>query len=397
MEALDLLDLLRNPTAAAVTLRQSLEPEIVAPDGSFTVYPPTHDAGGYTITDLGNGHNQCALDTIPSQANRIEAALQALPERDRLLPRVRITVPDVAMPGLKDKDKANLLAATGLADLANAHTGERVLDMLELPHRLADAAIRFSNLNRDALSAFLAFDKGNPAPIAGLSPMSLLCGAWDSQLSQVKIPRALTAVLTAYNVTKISKRSWYLARVTGDDLREIKEAADVKTLSDFGLDNAAPKGEVFAGVRVTGGVARDVVLNLIALRANAGKGNPLLVDYLLALGLLGLALPLPPMLRQGCTLLPARVGGVAQVTLRNADGRSETIELPPLQSLIELVAQTATAFFGGPPPSKEGRFDRGMVKALLAKKPAKEGKTEAAGKARGSKVASSAAADGGAA
>ncbi|MBL8477344.1 MAG: hypothetical protein JNK71_14945, partial [Methyloversatilis sp.] len=75
----DLIDaLLFGPEVAAIVLHQPLKPLI-----GRTVYPasyaPPESAGRdggprYCITELRDGHNICVIDSIPSQANRVENA-----------------------------------------------------------------------------------------------------------------------------------------------------------------------------------------------------------------------------------------------------------------------------------------------------------------------------------
>jgi CRISPR-associated protein Csb1 len=364
----------QNPQLAAVTLRQTLKSERRSATGENLVYPATYDGGQYNIAQLPEG-NICSLDSIPSQANRIEHAFMAAAYHD-LMPQVQVDVEGVNIP--VDKDKQALLDALGLSDIIKDNSHTRRIDMLEAPHRLADAAFRFSSLNRQILEAFLAFDKGDSGKIAQLSPFSLLFGAWDSHVSQIKIPRALTSEIVASNVSPQRRRGFYIARITGQDLAELKESAEVKTLSGVGLDlDNAGVGEegvgVAAGVIVHGHIVRDASLNLVALRGNTRINDSTdkpqaLQSYLFWLGMMALLMPQSPMLRQGCTLLP---DSAADITLHWCDGRSEALTDISFDAVCQQTRQAAQAYYGNNMPSITTRFDRGMVGKLLAGKSSK--------------------------
>ncbi|MBS1189674.1 MAG: CRISPR-associated protein, family [Rhodocyclaceae bacterium] len=318
-KALDSLkSLLLDPKAVAILCRQPLE-SVEGPGG--VVFPPTYpgksrdDGPEYNISTFNDGKNVCTIDSVQSQANRIEAAF--LDEPYRSLVR-RVTV------------RAKL-----------AEGAEKVIDVLEAPHRLADATIRFSDLREQAEEAFRAF-RNDPAKVALLSPMSLLMGAWDSRGTQCKIPRALTARIDAFNVRCLQRRALYLATLTSKELGHEEEK-----LSGIGLDNA-PSGPSPAGVIADGGIYRESVFNLVALRQNCRITYPpaagdTLSPYIFGLGLVALTLQPEEFLRQGCLLV---AGGPVEASVRLSDGSRQTLDLS--SDIALAYAQNAAAAFGVP-------------------------------------------------
>src|SRR5205809_1538294 len=119
-----------NADVAAIVIRESLRP-VQGVRGVF--FPPTFAGIGqgrksdYHIDRLGpraddpegasrDGSivNRCTVDSVPSQANRLES---------RLLRYSGKRIPKVTVSG--------------------SRVGERPLDLLEIGHRVADAAIRY--------------------------------------------------------------------------------------------------------------------------------------------------------------------------------------------------------------------------------------------------------------
>lgn len=318
-DALDSLKaLLLDTQAVAIVCRQALES---AEGSGAVVFPPTYpgksrdDGPEYNISRFEGGKNVCTIDSVQSQANRIEAAFLADPYR-ALVRQVSV--------------RAKLAAGT-----------EKVIDLLEAPHRLADAVIRFSDLQEQAEDAFRAF-RSNPIKVAELSPMSLLMGAWDSRGTQCKIPRTLTARIDAYDVQLLQRRALYSAALTSKELGH----EDGK-LSGIGLDNV-PSGPSPAGVIADGGICREAVLNLVALRQNcqttAGtEARDTLSPYIFGLGLVALSLQPEAFLRQGCLLVSA---GPVEAYVRCLDGSRRPLVLS--SELALAYARDAATAFGVP-------------------------------------------------
>lgn len=309
--------LLLDRQAVAIVCKQALE-SVEGPAG--VIFPPTYldkangDEPTYNISTFADGRNICAIDSVQSQANRIEAAFLLAPYR-ALVRRVSV--------------KAQLVG------------GEvKVIDVLEASHRLADAVLQFSDLRETVEEAFKAF-RSAPDGIAKLSPMSLLLGAWDSRGgTQCKIPRAFTSRIDAYNVHLLQRHAVYAASLTRKEI-----GYEETKLSEIGLDNALPKRSL-GGVIAEGGVRRDSVLNLIALRQNcqtdlADEAPDALSAYIFGLGLVALTLHPEVFLRQGCLLVAA---SPVEAVVRARDGSQTVFALTADEALA--YAQAAAERFG---------------------------------------------------
>ena len=137
-------------SAVALTMRQTLLP-VEGERG--VVFPPTYVDIGYNTDTLSDGTVVATLDSVPSQANRLEPLFKQGPFA-KLVPQVNIALPK-----------------EGTA-----------VSLLDLSHRIADAAVRSTpGLSKLADEAFAALKKGNAGPLCALAPTSLLFGVWDSR------------------------------------------------------------------------------------------------------------------------------------------------------------------------------------------------------------------------
>lgn len=158
----ELMDLVRG-NCAAIRARTRLLP---AGGPGDKVFPPTYQGGQYAWEDRwvdGRVIRTVLLDSVQSQANRMELALRAAHERGELrLPMLSV---DFAKAGLP-------------------HIGK--ITSLDAPHRIADAIFRESVLNgtpfRDSEPGkrFAASRYTNATPVWELSPTALVFGVWDS-------------------------------------------------------------------------------------------------------------------------------------------------------------------------------------------------------------------------
>ena len=155
------------------------------------VFPPTYEGGQYATEsrinpDTGEIRECVLLDSVASQANRMELALLAA-RRSGL---VNLPLLEVRF----DRD-----------DLPCKFT----VTSLEAPHRIADALFRDSRLDG---KMFRASDIGklldharidNAAGIFGICPTALLFGFWDSTGPRgglgVKFQRAITSEIVGHN------------------------------------------------------------------------------------------------------------------------------------------------------------------------------------------------------
>jgi CRISPR-associated protein Csb1 len=180
-------------TAAAFRCRIRLQPD--AGDGG-KVFPPTYAGGVYAVEDRRiNGQVvRCVLlDSVQSQANRMEEALQ-----DTFLPNWR---------ELKTDSDDTQCALPMIAVHVENHGW---ITSLTAPHRIHDAILRDSNLNG---TRFRDSERGKAVVAARIHeatafyqycPTVLLFGTWDSTagegLNSAKIPRAVVSEIIGVNV-----------------------------------------------------------------------------------------------------------------------------------------------------------------------------------------------------
>lgn len=148
--------------ASAIRLRQRLLPEGGPGD---KVFPPTFEGGVYCWEQrrIDGASVPCVLlDSVASQANRLEEALSELVTRGQLeLPRLEVKF------------------GGELSDLGTIST-------LAAPHRVFDAIMRDSTLEGAPFSKssiyqqLTACNVRNATALFGHSPTALLFGCWDS-------------------------------------------------------------------------------------------------------------------------------------------------------------------------------------------------------------------------
>jgi CRISPR-associated protein Csb1 len=284
---------------AALVFRQSLMP-VEGMDAVF--FPPTYpmDGGaGYNIDRFDDGTSVCQIDSVGSQANRMEPIFSREPYA-RLVPQV-------------------IIQAEG-----------REINLVEAGHRAADAIVRFSTLGPQLHEAFEAYRKdGNAMPLARIAPTSLVFGAWDSRATQVKLPRIVRAVVRAYNV-KVLTRSAQYTTIAGEILTAGE--AEVTTRgpkAELGLAHV-PAVRTHGGVRLepNGEIRREAIVNLTALRALGGPTNDktdetlVLRRYILGLALVSITSPMKPSLREGCELVPVPDKGATWELVKHDGTRS---------------------------------------------------------------------------
>ena len=267
---------------AAIVLREYLTP-VEGTDG--VVFPPTFAAaensrefpGGYNIDELGNGENVCLIDSVGSQANRIE-------------------------PMFGTGDYAALVPQLVV------QAGEKQVSILEAGHRAGDAIVRCTELKDELQKAFQALRKGNAVPLAKLAPTSLVFGVWDSRDTQAKAPRLFAATIRAFNVAKLTRSAQYTPAVEYVEegmLEETEDKGALEARSRWGYRHV-PASATHGGVIAKGDIRREVTLQVAALRLLRGTTDDetkKLRAYLLGLALLAFTKPAVGFLRQGCNLV----------------------------------------------------------------------------------------------
>jgi CRISPR-associated protein Csb1 len=266
---------------AALVIREYLIP-VEGRDG--VLFPATYAAsqdgtfaGGYNIDSFSETENVCLIDSVGSQANRIEP-LFAKPEYADLIPRVTVKA------------------------------GEKVLNLLEAGHRAGDALVRCSELQEELRAAFIAAQNGDAEALAKIAPTSLVFGAWDSRDTGAKLPRLIASTIRAYNVRELRRSAQYVpaAEYVAEGL--LDDPADKKTRDAYaerGFVHVPASGNP-GGVIATGGIRRDASLHLAALRllyASSEARTLALRRYILGLALTAFTYPPAGYLRQGCNLV----------------------------------------------------------------------------------------------
>jgi CRISPR-associated protein Csb1 len=185
------------------------------------VFPPTYEGGKYaTEKRRVDGHDVDAvlIDSVQSQANRMEAALlEAVRQGDCHIPLLEVTVP--------------------------RRQGKTVVTALDAPHRAFDAIFRDSLLGgkkfRDSPlgKRLVGARLDNATALFEACPTALIFGVWDSTggggVSGAKVARAVTSEIVGLNAVsgrKSSSRIDPLA-IPRDAAVIYKSEADLWTLS----------------------------------------------------------------------------------------------------------------------------------------------------------------------
>jgi CRISPR-associated protein Csb1 len=295
----------------AAAFRLTMKLEAVSPK----VFPPTYEGGKYATEDriIAGQKLPCVLlDSVPSQANRMELALQDA-----------WTGGEIEFP----------VVSVDFSTVENL--GVPKVTSLQAPHRIADAILRDSTLGEgakpprfresaigkelDQLSAAFA------TPLVKYAPHCLVFGMWDSTGprggSGVKFARAIVSEIIGVNGVngvktssridplsiRVNSGTLYKARDGGWTLDENKAARD-KTkpvkLGKEGKPSEANHGNVTPSI-TDGGFTIDyaeqtTVLSLPALRrlrfptkpgeTSTPETDVLARTYLAAIGLLGATL-----------------------------------------------------------------------------------------------------------
>jgi len=266
----------------ALVRRERLVP-VEGPDAVF--FPPTYanERNPYNIDTLSDGTRVVTVDSVGSQANRMEVIFQEDPDLRGLVPQI-----DVTLEG-----------------------GKRV-SLLEAGHRLGDALVRSTILKDEARKAFTTFiESGDASAMAKLSPTSLVFGVWDSRDTQAKLPRLIQSVIRAWDVDELTRSAQYVPPIDyaaldvfSDEDRQKSENNPKSPLAQRGFV-PVPSTGVKGGVVARGPILRDLTLNLVALRRLGAKNATVALQrYVLGLALVAATEPLDGFLRQGCLLVP---------------------------------------------------------------------------------------------
>lgn len=328
---------------AALVIREHLIP-VEGHDG--VLFPPTFASGdgfegGYNIDWLGDekdGKNVCLIDSVGSQANRIEPIF-AEPKYAGLIPQIVIKA------------------------------GEKEINLVEIGHRAGDALARCSELQDELHQAFKDVLMGNAKPLVMIAPTSLVFGVWDSRDTQARLPRLVSSTIRAFDVHKLRRSAQFVPATAYVDEGLLDEPKDKKTKDAYAERGFVhvPATATHGGVIATGGVRRDATLSLAALRqigADEDDAATLaLRRYILGLALVALTANTSSHLRQGCNLVidPDKAGDFHEVF---RDGRRSPAKITH-DDAISFAASAAKAFGVG--ENRTVDFDKKKAKADVKK------------------------------
>lgn len=327
----------------AVHFKQHLVP-VEGPGSVF--FPPTFADVGYNIDKLSDGTSVALVDSVGSQANRMEPLFLEEPLR-HLVPQIEVAYGD------PKKDTAGTIS------------------LLEAGHRLGDALVRCTELYGPAREAFQSLlRRGDATPLAKLAPTSLVFGVWDSRDTMAKVPRIVQSVIRAWDVSELTRSAQYNPALNYAELEifseEEKQKAEGKTgtpLAERGYVHV-PASRSHGGIVAKGPIRRDVTINLVALRRLEGSQPDALRQYILGLSLVAATAPQDPFLRQGCILVPDE----------NERGRWELVGRDGARTEVDLKFEEALAYANraaerfGVGEGKKVTFDKNRAKDDAKKK-----------------------------
>jgi len=331
---------------AALVIREYLMP---VEGHDAPVFPPTFASGdgfpgGYNIDppptrdDPWKTPNVCLMDSVGSQANRIEPIF-AEDEIASLIPQIVV------------------------------RAGDKEVNLLEAGHRAGDALVRCSELQDELHEAFRAVQMGDAEPLAKIAPTSLVFGAWDSRDTQAKLPRLVSSTIRAFDVRKLSRSAQYIPAVEYVNSGLLDEPKDKKTrdiYAERGFIHVPASGS-HGGVIATGGIRRDATLSLAALqllKASDDERTLALRRYVLGLTLVALTAETSTYLRQGCNLVldPDKPREFTEVY---RDGRQEDASISH-KDAVAFAKEAAEAFGVG--ESRTVEFNKQKAKTDVKKK-----------------------------
>lgn len=209
--------------------------------------------------------NKAVLDSVQSQANRIEAVFTQYPD---LVPATRVVYPDTTIP------------------------------LVEVPHRAADPAVSY--YFREELESLAS----KPELLAKRAPTAFLFGLCDIRGGRnIKLTRAIASDVIVRN-GEIRPAASSLSTPFSNEVR----ATFAEKLSEHGLTGAEIGVEQVPTFSERGTVdvshatiERTAVFSLEVF--GPYKSNPTLYDYLVSLALVAVLTPTTSVLRSGTTLV----------------------------------------------------------------------------------------------
>ncbi len=381
----------------ALHLKQKLlSVEMLNEDDRCIIYPPTYADIGYNIDTLSDGTRVALIDSVGSQANRLEPIFKSTEDDSKkwIVPQIDIVI------RTEDCGECDICKKENRTKNDNCKSPRKEKrSLLDLAHRIADAVVRSSTgLMRDVELAFKTLkDTGDAEPLCKLAPTSLVFGVWDSRNSGEKRPRLVRSIIRAWDVDPLHAAAQFNSiwktldeeskKVLDDEAKKQKKKLSVVGFADApstfrdtkipqyrndGLPN--PEARVLGGVLVNDRIERDVTVNLVALRGLRGNDEnetTHIRKYLLGLSLIAATADIELFLREGCNL---RYSGDDKWYAIPRRGKPEILNLDSADAkkLIEEYTEKAASHFREkwrPKKELEFTFDHSEAKKLLKKKP----------------------------
>jgi CRISPR-associated protein Csb1 len=400
----------------ALRLRQQLQPV----EESRIIFPPTYADIGYNIDTLSDGTRVATIDSVGSQANRLEPIFKSASKdpQDWLVPQIDIVIRreacgecDACKKNTNNPKKANK-ECTQLREVTRS--------LLDLAHRAADAVVQSSpDLLKLIAPAFKALQQGDAGPLCTIAPTSLVFGVWDSRGDTgEKRPRLVRSIIRAWDVEPLHAAAqfnsvWKL--LDEEQQEELKREAKAKKtekakktdLSEKGLADAPatfrktkipqynrdtglpnPEARVLGGVFVkeNGRIEREVTVNLVALRGLRGANDvetTAIRKYLLGLSLMAATADIELFLREGCLLRYAEDGDAWYRVPRRGEPMQVNLDPETIKQYVNAAAKHFRSKWpevfkdkwpheSGKSPDLKYEFDLKEAKKLLAKETAEE-------------------------
>jgi CRISPR-associated protein Csb1 len=355
-------DLLDSYLAAAGPLSLT-DVRVLDPDvgEGGVVFPPTFardegEKGSKYVIDQGpNGQTIVCLDGPAAQANRIEPVFKS-DALKHLVPQIVVTAPAGRKPGFEK-------------------------NLVDVSHRAADVFLRCTPLQARLSQAWDAVKAGDHGVMAKIAPTTLLFGAWDSRVSQVKVPRLVTFQVHATGVWQVTRPAQYTPTVNYVEHGLIDPPANKKVQDEYAAVgfSSVPSANGLGGVVVGGQIKYVGHLNLAVLRllrdARGEAETRLLRRYVLGLALVAFTRPFAGNLRQGCLLVQSAKHPPV-VAAVYADGTRAAVTTTPDEAVA--LATAAAAEFGVGPGDTVA-FDPELTKTEINRAVKKEKGRGAAG------------------
>jgi CRISPR-associated protein Csb1 len=382
----------------ALHLKQQLLPVTANEGEPGIIYPPTYADIGYSIDTLADETRVALIDSVGSQANRMEPIFKEKFSANRANDKVEWLVPQIEIILSPEKGKNQ--------EKVSEQPYREKRSLLDLAHRSADAVVQSCpDLKKLFDPAFESLRRGDAGPLCKLAPTSLVFGVWDSRGgSGEKRPRLVRSVIRAWGVDVLHAAAQYNSvwkALDDDQQNDLKRDAKAKKveLSVKGFADAPavfrktklpiprlkdgapnPEARVLGGILVRDRIEREVTVNLLALRNLRGDTpdeTRKIQKYLLGLALLAATHEIDLFLREGCQLRYAATDDVwFAIPRRGVPDKTNLGSKAVQTAILEFTLASAEAYLKSegtqksawPIKSRDFTFSLAEAKKLLAKK-----------------------------